>query len=93
MPFIVFMIVVSIEPFVRVLSGDHARLLTAIELNGMSQKDYATANGIPYSTLKSRVKKARGELRQVFDDCCHMRLDKQGNLIDYDVKDDKHESC
>lgn len=82
-----------IEPFVHALSADNNRLLTAIELNGMSQKEYAAANGIHYSTLKSRVKKARSELRQVFDDCCHMQLDNQGNLMDYDVKEGEKKSC
>ena len=81
-----------IEPFVQALSAGNAGLLTAIELGGMSQKDYAAANGIPYSTLKSRVKKARTELWQVFDDCCHMKLDNQGNLMDYDVREDKIKS-
>lgn len=82
-----------IEPFMHALSKDNNRLLTAIELEGRSQKDYAVEKGIPYSTLKSRVKKARSELRRVFDDCCHMQLDSQGNLMDYEPKEGKHKSC
>ncbi|WP_299496893.1 RNA polymerase sigma factor SigZ [uncultured Shewanella sp.] len=82
-----------IEPFVHALSEDNNLLLTAIELEGMSQKEYAAANSIPYSTLKSRVKKARSQLRKVFDDCCHMQLDTQGNLMDYDVRENKKKSC
>ncbi len=82
-----------IEPFVHALSKDNNQLLTAIELEGRSQKDYAAEKGIPYSTIKSRVKKARSELRKVFDDCCHMQLDNQGNLMDYEVKENKHKPC
>ncbi|WP_420589510.1 RNA polymerase sigma factor SigZ [Bacterioplanoides sp.] len=76
-----------IEPFIQCLSEANAELLTAIDLNGESQKVYAEQLGISYSTLKSRVQKARTELRGLFDRCCHMQLDAQGNLMDYERKD------
>ncbi|WP_299011389.1 RNA polymerase sigma factor SigZ [uncultured Shewanella sp.] len=79
-----------IEPFVHGLSTESRQLLIAIELNGMSQKAYATSHGIAYSTLKSRVKKARTQLRKVFDDCCYMQLDRRGQLMDYEVKEGKN---
>jgi RNA polymerase sigma-70 factor (ECF subfamily) len=82
-----------VDPFVKALSHDSADLLMAIDLNGESQKVYAETLGISYSTLKSRVQKARGELKEVFEDCCHMSLDSQGNLMDYDRKPDSCRKC
>lgn len=82
-----------VDPFVKALSHDSADLLMAIDLNGESQKAYAESLGISYSTLKSRVQKARGELKGVFEDCCHMTLDTQGNLMDYDRKPDSCHKC
>lgn len=75
-----------IEPFIQCLSASNAQLLTAIDLQGESQKQYAEELGISYSTLKSRVQKARAELRSLFDQCCYMELDSQGNLMEYDRK-------
>lgn len=75
-----------IEPFIQALGNERAELLMAIDLNGVSQKDTAESLGISYSTLKSRVQKARTELRGLFDSCCHMKLDAQGNLMDYERK-------
>jgi len=75
-----------ISPFINALPEEHASLLTAIDLNNQSQKQYAEQLGLSYSTLKSRVQKSRGLLKQVFDDCCHFKIDKIGNVYDYDVK-------
>ena len=75
-----------ISPFINALPDEHANLLTAIDLNNQSQKQYAEKLGVSYSTLKSRVQKSRGLLKQVFDDCCHFKIDKRGNVYDYDEK-------
>jgi len=78
-----------ISPFINALPDDHASLLTAIDINNQTQKQYAEQLGISYSTLKSRVQKSRSLLKQVFDDCCHFKIDKFGKVYDYDVKRNK----
>ncbi|MCW8329227.1 RNA polymerase sigma factor SigZ [Photobacterium sp. SDRW27] len=75
-----------IGPFISALPKESAELLTSIDIHGQSQKEYAQALGISYSTLKSRVQKSRGELRRLFEDCCHLSLDKHGRVIDCDAK-------
>ncbi|WP_425046575.1 RNA polymerase sigma factor SigZ [Primorskyibacter sp. S87] len=82
-----------VEPFISALPRASADLLTAVDINGQSQKDYADARGIPYSTLKSQVQKARSELRSVFEDCCRLTLDTRGSIADYDVKSDRCKNC
>jgi len=82
-----------IDPFVKALNQESSDLIIAIDLNGISQKDYAESIGISYSTLKSRVQKARNELRSLFDDCCHMTLDNQGNLQDFEHKSNTCRKC
>jgi len=62
-------------------------------LNNVKQKDYAAANGLSYSTLKSRVQKGRSQLRDLFEDCCHLSLDKHGNIIEYQPKGDSCGKC
>ena len=82
-----------VAPFIAALPDDAADLLTAVDLRGEAQKDYAAAQGIPYSTLKSRVKTARGQLRKLFDDCCRTTLDAQGNIMDYAPKSTRCGNC
>lgn len=75
-----------IIPFINALPSENARLLTAIDINNQSQKQYAEQLGISYSTLKSRVQKSRILLREIFDGCCHFKLDKNGKVYDYEIK-------
>ncbi|MEP4768824.1 MAG: RNA polymerase sigma factor SigZ [Roseibium sp.] len=73
-------------PFIKALPNDTADILRKIELEGVSQKDYAAELGISYSTLKSRVQSSRSKLRQLFENCCEFSMDAQGNVIDYASK-------
>lgn len=82
-----------IEPFINALPEDSSALLTAIDLHGQSQKDYAAEHGISYSTLKSRVQKSRERLRGLYEECCHLSLDKQGNVVEFDLKSGNCKGC
>ncbi|CAH6781921.1 RNA polymerase sigma factor SigZ [Vibrio chagasii] len=75
-----------IEPFIQALPEQSAALLLAVDIKGQSQKEIADAQNISYSTVKSRVQKSRGDLKNLFEQCCNLSLDKQGNVIDCDLK-------
>ena len=82
-----------IEPFLELLPEDSAKLLVTIDIQGQSQKEYANKERISYSTLKSRVQKARGQLRKRFEDCCHLSVDRYGNLADFEPKTKNCKKC
>lgn len=82
-----------IEPLIKLLPTETAQMLTAIDIEGMSQRRYAAARGLSYSTLKSRVQKGRSALREVFENCCHMSLDAQGNVAEFRSKSGICENC
>ncbi len=82
-----------IEPFIKALPQEASQLLTEIDLNGRSQKDYAEALGISYSTLKSRVQTSRRQLRGLYEDCCHLSLDQHGAIVDFDPKSGFCKDC
>jgi len=82
-----------ISPFIQALPQKQAALLNAVELQGESQKAMAEKSGISYSTLKSQVQKSRSDLRALFEDCCHLSLDKHGNVIDFQSKNKGCGSC
>lgn len=82
-----------VEPFINALPEPSSCLLRAIELEGCSQKTLAEQQGLSYSTLKSRVQKARLELRAMFEACCHMQLDTQGNIAAFEPRNDACKKC
>gem|GEM_PF-3970468 len=63
-----------IVPFVDALPDDMHRLPRRIDLDGLSQKDYAEDIGVSYSTLTSRVQKRRSPLRQRLERCCDLSM-------------------
>ncbi len=82
-----------VEPFIAALPPRTADLLTAIDIQGQSQKAYAESRGMSYSTLKSQVQSGRAALRSIFENCCHLTLDVYGNVSDYRSKSDGCDNC
>ena len=82
-----------VSPFLAALPEDTARLLRSIDLEGQTQKQVAESEGLPYSTLKSRVQAARDDLRALFDNCCKFSVDARGNISDFQRKSDGCKNC
>lgn len=82
-----------VEPFVAALPAEMAELIIAVDLEGRPQKAVAEENGLPYSTLKSRVQAGRMALRAVFENCCHLSLDARGGVSDYRPKSTACNNC
>lgn len=80
-------------PFLDGLPAQSGQLLKAVDIEGRSQKELAEELGMSYSTLKSRVRKARTDLRRVFEGCCTLTLDTQGRVADYEPKKDICKNC
>lgn len=59
-----------INPFLAKLDKDEAKLIQNVDLEEISQKDYALENDINYSTLKSKLQKARKSLLKEVSECC-----------------------
>ncbi len=82
-----------VMPFIRGLPEDTADMLMTIDIQGMSQRDYAASRGLSYSTLKSRVQKGRADLRKAFEDCCNISMDARGNIADVQKKAPQCKKC
>ncbi|MFA0051465.1 RNA polymerase sigma factor SigZ [Vibrio breoganii] len=80
-------------PFIQGLPKPEAELLTAIEIEGVSQKQYAESTGVAYSTLKSRVQKGRQSLLGVFNQCCDFSINDKGELVDIKTKNRSCSKC
>ena len=73
-----------LDPMLRMLPESDADLLRRIDLQGEAQTDLAPRLGIPLSTLKSRVQRARAKLRSAFDACCAIDLGRNGAPIGFE---------
>jgi RNA polymerase sigma-70 factor (ECF subfamily) len=73
-----------LDPMLRTLPESDADLLRRIDLQSEAQTDLAASLGIPLSTLKSRVQRARTKLRSAFDDCCAIQLGRNGAPIGFE---------
>lgn len=67
-----------LEPMLGALTESDADLLRKVDLEGESQIALAATLGVPLSTLKSRVQRARTKLRATFDACCKIELARGG---------------
>ena len=75
-----------LQPMLRTLPESDADVLRRIDLEGEAQTALAASRGVPLSTLKSRVQRARLKLRAAFDTCCAIDLARDGAPIAYELR-------
>lgn len=68
-----------------------AILLT--EFQNMTQKELSEKLGISISGVKSRVQRSRKMLKEMLLGCCHLEIDRRGNIIDYKHKNNECKYC
>lgn len=74
-------------PFVRRLAEPYRTALELTTLQGLSQQEAARREGISLSGMKSRVQRARDQVRELMLRCCDVELDVRGSVMDYAVRD------
>lgn len=77
-------LLVCLKPFIEELPEKYCEALLQTSFENKSQKEYAEQNGLTYSAAKSRIQRARIQLKDLFMDCCQISSDKYGNIIDID---------
>ena len=82
-----------LDPMLRTLPESDADLLRRIDLQGEAQTGLAASLGVPLSTLKSRVQRARTKLRSAFDACCAIDLGRNGAPIAFERRDACPPAC
>ena len=63
------------------------------DIEGLSQQEVADRAGISLSGAKSRVQRARQQLREMILDCCHVERDARGNVMDYETTERSAHYC
>lgn len=76
----------ELAPFLRQmiarLPAKYRRPLVLSELRGFSHREIAAMLGLSVSGVKSRVQRARQQLKALLLDCCRFEFDRWGNLYD-----------
>jgi RNA polymerase sigma-70 factor (ECF subfamily) len=81
-----------LRPMIESLPAIYRDALIMVELDAMSQKDFAAQLNLTYSAAKSRVQRARQLLKEILIACCNYQFDRYGNIIDCCNWEDK-KSC
>jgi RNA polymerase sigma-70 factor (ECF subfamily) len=68
--------------FVGMLPDMYREALQLTELDGMTQADAAARVGLSLPGMKSRVQRARAQLRELLEECCDISLDTRGGIVD-----------
>lgn len=72
----------SFRRMVDELPEIYRNAIVLTEFEGLSQVELAERLGISVSGAKSRVQRARKELRRMLEDCCRFEFDRRGRVID-----------
>ena len=76
----------SVVPFIEQLECNYRDAIRATDINGISQKQFAEMSGLSYSAAKSRIQRARVQLRKLFEQCCKIDADRYGNILDVAIE-------
>lgn len=80
-----------LEPLLNQLSQQDREILRACDIDGRSPTAFARERGLPASTVKSRLLRARARLREEISACCHLEFDGVGMPLD--AIPHQHEPC
>jgi RNA polymerase sigma-70 factor (ECF subfamily) len=72
----------SLRRFIAALPAEQREPLVRHEFQGESMEEIAAALGLTLTATKSRVRRARLQLREMLDACCRFEFDRRGRVIE-----------
>jgi len=72
--------------FIAMLPDPYRAALQLTELEGITQAAAAERVGLSLPGMKSRVQRARAQLRGLLEACCDIELDTRGSIIDVEPR-------
>lgn len=75
------------------LAPDYRRALRLSDVHGLSSAEVAGHLGLSISGAKSRVQRARRQVRGMLLDCCDLEFDARGELLDFQPTSRAREYC
>ena len=78
---------------VGLLPDPYREAMQLADFDGLTQQEVADRMRISLSGAKSRVQRARQQLREMLLDCCKVERDARGNVFDYQTTDKSRLYC
>jgi RNA polymerase sigma-70 factor (ECF subfamily) len=72
---------VCVKPLIRLLPPKYCEALLLTEFEGLTQQELADRLGISLSGAKSRVQRAKEQLKELLLSCCTLEKDHLGNIM------------
>ena len=72
-----------LQPLLDHLAPDAREALERVDVDGETHQHAADTLGLSVSGMKSRVQRARRDLKQLLEQCCTVELDTLGAVADY----------
>ncbi|CAN5913310.1 RNA polymerase sigma factor SigZ [soil metagenome] len=72
-----------LRPMLALLPDEYEAALELVDVQGLSQRDFAERAGLSLSGAKSRVQRGRKMLEDIIRTCCDLELDARGNVVGY----------
>ena len=82
-----------LRPMIERLPQPYRQALELTEFEGLTQQELADRVGIGLSGAKSRVQRAREQLKAMLLDCCKIELDGRGGVVDHQRTDRSDAYC
>ncbi|MEA5459443.1 RNA polymerase sigma factor SigZ [Arcicella sp. LKC2W] len=80
------MVGIWLKEFKKDLDPKYQEALQLVDIEGISQVELAHRLGISVSGAKSRVQRGREQLKQKLIDCCPVKTDQYGNILEIQTK-------
>jgi RNA polymerase sigma-70 factor (ECF subfamily) len=72
-----------LAPLLARVPDDYRQALELTDLGDLTQDEAAARLGLSTSGMKSRVQRARAQLRDMLVSCCEIELDRRGGITSY----------
>jgi len=79
-------IILCLRSMIHYLPKKYRQAILLSEFEGLTQKELAEKLGLSLSGAKSRIQRARKELKGILLNCCQFEFDPLGNILDYRYK-------
>ena len=78
---------------VAALADPYREALFLTDLQGMTQQAAGVQIGLSLSGMKSRVQRARRQVKKMLLECCRIALDRQGGIADFWLRNPDKSPC
>ena len=80
-------------PMVQSLPEHYCQALMMSEMEGLTQREVATEQGLSLSGAKSRVQRGRAMMKERLLECCRFEFDHRGSVMDHEYKGKTCDKC